>query len=593
MLSRCNELLKNHRAVANWLLVLAVVAVFRGMLANGFVYDDGRQILENPFVRNPHLWRHIFTGSVWSFLGAAAETNFYRPLHIFSHWLVWQIAGPDPGAFHLYQLVFYVLAVLLVYRLGRELFRNHLAAFAGALLWALHPLHVEPVCWIAGVPDVGCGLFYVLAFVLFLRAEKTPERRWAWHALAASVFFVALLFKEMAISFPLLLGVYWFVLAGQESWLRRGLRWLPYAAVAAAYLELRIIVLGHVSHAAHLWKVTPRVLAAGAGLLGQHTKLFFWPTGLNDFHTFQLAASLHSLWPWITLLVLALAVTMRKRDPVLRFLILWWPVTLLPCLDARQLSFPLLAERFSYVPSIGLCLAVAHFILRTLPASAPNLRPARVLVPALGLALVLFAVQDLRAVPRWRDNETLWSYSYRVAPQAALVHVHRALDLQYRDGNLADATQEYETALQLNHTSFVELPSVTYDCLIGLGQIASTRGRTDEAVAYFQKAVELTPRYSAAYDVLGSVYFPRGDYTRAAGYFQQAVRVNPQDVVARFFLGTCWMKLGKPALAAEQFHSAREVDADYFQAYEAEARALEAAGDRAGAARVRRLIPRS
>ena len=413
MLTRSNELLKNHRAVANWLLVLATVAVFRGMLANGFVYDDGRQVLENPFVRNPRLWRHIFTGSVWSFLGAAAETNFYRPLHIFSHWLVWRLAGPDPGSFHLYQLIFYVLAGLLVFQLGRELFEDHLTAFAGALLWVLHPLHVEPVCWIAGVPDCGCGLFYLLAFLLFLRAEKTPGRRWAWHALAAGVYFPALLFKEMAVSFPLLLGVYWFVKADQASWWRRGLRWLPYAAITAVYLELRILVLGHVSHAVHLWKVTPRVAAAAVGLLGQHTRLFFWPTGLNDFRDFDLAASLGSPWPWIALLGLALAVTLRRRDPALCFLILWWPVTLLPCLDVRQLSFPLLAERFSYLPSVGLCLAVAHFLLRTVPLAVPNRRLAPLLVPVLGLALVLFTVQDLRAVPRWRDNESLWNYSYR------------------------------------------------------------------------------------------------------------------------------------------------------------------------------------
>jgi tetratricopeptide (TPR) repeat protein len=89
---------------------------------------------------------------------------------------------------------------------------------------------------------------------------------------------------------------------------------------------------------------------------------------------------------------------------------------------------------------------------------------------------------------------------------------------------------------------------------------------------------------------MGSVYFPRGDYARAAGYFQQAVRANPLDVGARFFLGTCLMKLGKPAQAAEQFHAAREVYPDYTQAYQAEALALEAAGDSAGAARVRELI---
>ena len=99
LLDRWNDLLKKYSTIAQWLLVLITVAVFRGMLANGFVYDDGRQVLENPFVRNPRRWRNIFTGSVWSFLGQAAETNFYRPLHIFSHWLVWRVAGADPGLF--------------------------------------------------------------------------------------------------------------------------------------------------------------------------------------------------------------------------------------------------------------------------------------------------------------------------------------------------------------------------------------------------------------------------------------------------------------------------------------------------------------
>ena len=591
MLNRCDDLLRNHPVVAKWLLVLTTVLAFGGTLGNGFVYDDGKQVLENPFLRNPHLWRRIFTGSVWSFQGVGAETNFYRPLHIFSHWLVWQVAGANTGVFHLYQLIFYVITVLLLYRLGRDLLPNHVTAFAGALLWALHPLHVEPVCWISGVPDCGCGLFFLLAFIIFLRGEKTPRRRWAWHALGGCVYFLALLFKEMAISMPLLLGTYWLVMADAESWWRKGLRWLPYVTAAAAYIGIRIVVLGHVSHAPHPWKFPPRVAAAAVALLGQHTKLFFWPTELNDFRDFDMIASLRSPWPWITLLVLGLAVCLRKHDPALCFLILWWPVTLLPCLDVRQLSYPLLADRFSYLPSMGLSLAVGYFVLHTLPERFRDRRPARVLVPAFGLALALLSGQDLRAVPRWRDNDTLWNYSYAVEPKSALVHVHRALDLQYRYNNFPGAAQEYETAIKLNHAAFVELTTVTYDCLIGLGQIAAIQGRPDEAVAYFQKAVDLTPRYSAAYDVLGSFYFPRGDYARAAEYFEQAVRVNPQDVVARFFLGTCWMKLGKPAQAVEQFHAAREVDPGYSQAYVAEAAALDAAGDKSGAARVRSKIP--
>lgn len=590
LLNRSDDLLRDHAVVAKALLVLATVVAFGEMLGNGFVYDDGKQVLENPFLTNPHLWRRIFTGSVWSFEGASAETNFYRPLHIFSHWLVWQVAGPNPAIFHLYQLVLYVITVLLVYRLGRDLLHNYVTAFAGALLWALHPLHVEPVCWIAGVPDCGCGLFFLLAFLIFLRGEKAPEWRWAWHVLGAMVYFLALLFKEMGISLPVLLAVYWFVMADAESWWRKALRWLPYATAAATYMGIRIAVLGHVTHAEHLWKISPRVAAGAVGLLGQHTKLFFWPTDLNDFRTFEPIASLRSPWLWITLLGLGLAVFFRKRDPAWYFLILWWPVTLLPCLDVRQLSFPLLAERFSYLPSMGLCLAVAYFALHTLPEWLRGRRLAHALVPAFGLALLLFAVQDLRAVPRWRDNDTLWNYSYRVAPQSALVHIHRALDLQYREHDVAGATREYELAIQLNRRSFVRLSAITYDSMVGLGQIAASQGHTDAAVDYFQKAVEILPNYSAAYDTLGSIYFPRGDYARAAGYFEQAVRANPLDLGARFFLGTCWMKLGKPAQAAEQFQAARDADPNYIQAYVAEAAAREAIGDKAGAAKVRELM---
>jgi hypothetical protein len=586
LLSRCDDLLRHHTAVAKWLLVLATVVAFGGMLGNGFVYDDGKQVLENPFVQNPRLWRRIFTGSVWSFQEARSAGNFYRPLHIFSHWLVWRLAGPNPAFFHLYQLILYVITVLLVYRLGRELFASHVASFAGALLWALHPLHVEPVCWIAAVPDVGCGLFFTLAFLAFLRAESATRGRWGWRLAAAAMLFTALLFKETALSFPVLVLVYWFVCGRQESWRQRILSWLPYVLVTGLYLAIRIRILGQISHAAHLWRISPRVAAAAAGLLGQHAKLFVWPINLSDFRVFELAPSLLSPWPWIALAAIGLAVG-RRRAPAVRFLILWWAVTLLPCLDVRQLSFPLLAERFSFLPSVGACLAAGWFLMKVLPDWLAHRPVVRLLVPALALVLVLYGWEDVEAVPRWRDNKTLYDYSYRVSPKSAVVHVQRALELQYRVNDIAGATREYEMAMHLGDLSFENTAQVTYDCLIGLGQIASNRGDTDEALGYFRKAALTSPQLSPAFDELGSVYFPRGEYARAAEYFEQAVRVNPMDLGARFFLGTCWVKLGKPAQAAGQFHAARDADPELTQAYVSEAAALDSAGDKAGAARVR------
>ena len=353
----------------------------------------------------------------------------------------------------------------------------------------------------------------------------------------------------------------------------------------------RIAALGHFSRAAHFWKIQPKIIAAAIALLGQHAKLFFWPVHLNVFHNFDPGPSLRSLWPWLTLLALVAAGALRKRQRVLGFLVVWWAVTLLPCLDVRLLSFPLLAERFSYLPSVGICFALAYLCLILLPERLPHVRLVPVVLPVLGLLICFWCVQDVRAVPNWRNNESLFGYSLIVAPNAGLVRVHHGRDLQYREHDLEGARKEFEAALRLNQASFV--PLNTYDSYIGLGQIADLEGRHDEAMAYFQKATRTLPYQSLAYDFLGTVYFPRGDYAKAAEYFTRAVQVNPQDLSGRFYLGSCWMKLGKYREAAEQFHAAREIDPTYAQAYTAEAQALDAAGDAAGAVQIRKLRPAS
>jgi tetratricopeptide (TPR) repeat protein len=583
---------KDHSYAAGAVLALVAAIVFSGVLSNGLVYDDGKQLLENPFVRNTHLWWRIFTGSVWSFLGAAAETNFYRPLHIFSYWLIWRVAGPNPAAYHFFQWTLYMATGLLVFRIGREILENDLAAFVGSLLWLLHPLHVEAVAWIASVPEMGCGFFYLLAFWLFLRAEKAGGGRLTRHAGAALAYLPALFFKEAAFSFPLLLIAYWFFFSqAVVNWSRKAACWGMYVVPVVAYSAARLAALGHFSGARHLWKIQPKIIAAALSLVGQHARLFFWPVHLNVFHNFDPGPSLRSPWPWLTLLVLATAGALRKRQRALAFLVAWWVVTLLPCLDVRQLSFPLLAERFSYLPSVGLCLALGYLSLAFLRQRLPRVPLAPIVLPVLGLVMGFWCFQDVRAVPNWRSNETLFGYSLRVAPDAGLVRIHHGLDLQFRAHDLEGARKEFETAFRLNQSGFYPLNTVTYDSYIGMGQIADLEGRHEEAMTYYLKATRALPYHSLAYDILGTVYFPRGDYSKAAEYFARAVQVNPQDLSARFYLGTCWRKLGKYREAAGQFRAAREVDPTYTQAYAAEAQALEAAGDSVGAAMVLKLKP--
>ena len=161
-----------------------------------------------------------------------------------------------------------------------------------------------------------------------------------------------------------------------------------------------------------------------------------------------------------------------------------------------------------------------------------------------------------------------------------------ALSLEFEKGDLDNAAREYQTALRLNQASFRPIGGMA-TAAVGHRTHRLQKGDTQEAADDFQAAVRVDPSQAAAFRELGTLYFPQGDYARSVQYFIRAVQVDPKDVEARFFLGTCWLKLGKPAQAAEQFHAAREVDRTYSQAYVAEAAALEAAGDKGGAARVR------
>ena len=488
--------------------------------------------------------------------------------------------------FHLLNLLVYAASAGFVYWLARRLFDNDVVALAGALLWALHPVHVEAVAWISALPDVGFAFCTLLALLCFVRAEEDGEEHRHFHLLAALSFFVALFFKEMALSFPFLLLAYWFFLAKLESWSRRLLRWSPYVAVTLVYLVVRHRALGYITQGGHLWEISPRIAGAAFGLLGQDTKTFVWPAHLNVFRMFYLGPSLYSPWPWITLLFLGVALWMRKQEPLLAFLVAWWLVTLLPVLDIRQLSFPLLADRFLYFPSIGPCLAVAYLLLEWLPCRLPRARLIPATAGALAVIMFLCAAQAVHAIPRWRDNNTLIHYSLTQSPDSPLLHMARGVVLEYENGDLKGALKEYNLAKRLNQQSSWPL-NMNHDYYLAVGRIALRNGKKLEAIEDFKKAHDAAPDSSQPTDALGAVYFPQGDYTRAATYFEQSVRADPQDVTARFYLGTCWMKLGRYRQAAAEFHAARKVVPDYWQAYQAEASALEAAGESAAAKQVR------
>lgn len=589
------------------LALIAAVAfiLYARALSGAFVSDDEQQILQNVFVTNPHLWRHIFGDSVWAFMGSGNAAKFYRPLMIFCFWAIYRLAGPQPFYFHLFQLFLFAASGMVLYITGKALTKSKIAALIASLLWIVHPQKVEAVAWISALCDTGCGLFYFLAFYLFLRVEEhtradlaeaeVARRFWLLSVLSWAAFAAALLFKEMALSFPLILIAYWFFHPQKGSTTARLGRLAPYVVLTGAYLDVRRLALGHLTANGHIFHITGKILADALALLGDHTRTFFWPAHLSVsvYRVFHAERALASPWLWVTILVFLLALWFRKRQPDLAFFIFWWPVTLAPCLDIRQLSNPVVADRMSYIPSAGLCLAFGLLLAPLFTRHAISSRAAWERAGAVAGLCVVFALgwaASARAIPLWNNNQAIVDYSLKRNPESAYVHLIHGWELRYRKNDLVGAAREFETAAHLNQESAKPEIEVKYQALIGLGVVAQAQGNLDAAIADYQRAIRVAPRLKYAYLSLGAIYLPHGEYAQAAAYFEKAVEGDRYDTSAAYLLGTCWLKLGKFAQAAQVFHSAREVDPHFWQAYQQEAQALKDAGEPQQASAVLALL---
>jgi predicted Zn-dependent protease len=278
-------------------------------------------------------------------------------------------------------------------------------------------------------------------------------------------------------------------------------------------------------------------------------------------------------WPILALVGLGFAFAYRKREPLIAFLMFWWPVALAPCLDIRQITFPYVADRFSYLPSAGLCLAASYLLFHWLPQRFPTLRPSHFGIPVTVVVVLLWAVQTSRTIPHWRNEEVFSAYSIRESPTVPIFHAVRGRVLATERGDIDGAMEEYETALRLSTSAPEVWRAVAHDAYMGLANIARVKGQVDEAVREYERAAAKMPANSHAYKELASLYFQQGNLTKVAENLSQVVKLDPQDIQAQFNLGVSWLKLGKFREAAEQFSAVSAASPDFPNVREAEAQA--------------------
>jgi len=547
------------QAVLIGLLILVSAGVYANTLFNGFVYDDRQQVQENAYLTD---WRYIpqiFGTTVWSFVGQAGTTNYYRPLMTFSYLVLWKTFGEMPYPFHLLNVLLNAGVVVMVFLAGRRLFGDERIGWVAALLFAVHPVHTEVVSWIASLPDLQVTFFTLLCLWLF--ADATPR---SWRRLLAILasFLLALLSKEPAIMLaPLALayehGVN--VRRGSSGLASQVMRYAPLGALAGAYLLLRIALFGKIApvlqRALLSW---PEAIYSAFALTVSYARLLVFPVRLSAFHVFHASHALTEPLVLVGILIVALGcagiIFLRKRAPAAAFALLWAGVTLGPVLNARWMASNVLAERYLYLPSVGFCWFVAWGGVALWDWAALHPGFSRSLRPLLAVLVCAIAILGgVRIVSRntiWADDLTLYTETLRGNPEAYVMR-HNLGSVYFANSDFSGAEREWTAALAGKPDNVVTMDS--------LGMLYARQGRAAEAEAMYQRAIAAKPLWGQAHANYAALLQKSGDMPRALAEFQTAVRLSPLNAFARRDYGAALLQTGDLAGAEEQLEKAVEL----------------------------------
>jgi Tfp pilus assembly protein PilF len=574
-------------------LVAAVVAVYAPVRGHDWVrYDDDVYLLENP-----HVARGLDADAIaWVFTHEHAAN--YHPLTWVSHMLDVQLFGMDPGAHHLVNVGLHSLNAVLVLLLLAALLESPWAAGIGAALFALHPLRVESVAWASERKDVLCAALLLAALLAYLWYGRRPAP--SRYALVCLLLVLALLAKPMAVTFPALVLLL-------DVWpLRRlgGPRAPGVSARRAVLLEkLPLLVLAALGALATLWAQqrggsTSSLGELALGLriqnafaaLGRYLQQTFWPLELSVFYPH---AAMVSPEPAHRLLVpalaggallaglLALAWRARRAAPAITVGIGFFLVTLLPVIGVVQVGTQAHADRYTYLPSVGLAAALAG-AARWIGAGRGRRTWA-----AAGLAAAAALAPLTRAqLAVWKDTRSLFEHALALDPRNYLAHAKLGeLALTAGDGPAARAAFEQALAIQPAHL----------DALNNLALVELAEGDTARARALLARALALAPDEYDTWLNLGAVELESGDLAAARARFEACLARAPDDPDAHFDLGLVSQREGDGTQAELRFRAALALDQEHADAWSKLGQVLRAAGRIAESleafARVVELVP--
>ena len=618
----------------NWLICLGLaaccLAIYGQTLAHDFVnYDDGLYVTDNLVVQDGLSWANV----VWAF--TTERAMYMHPLTWMSHMLDCNLYGLHPWGHHLTNLVFHTLNSILLFLVLARMTRRAWPSALAVALFAVHPLHVESVAWVAERKDVLSMFFWTGGLAAYVWHRQRPSL--PRYLATAAMFLLGFLCKPMVVTFPfvLLLLDYWPL--GQVDYaaplgtmgrqlLRLAAAKTPLFLLTAAMCVVTMVMQMRGNNLSFMARVPFMDRCANAVVVYVlYLVKTVWPSGLAVYYPHPITRPAWQVAGAALVLIAVTAVCLRemRRRPYLIIGWLWYLGTLLPVIELVQAGTFSHADRYTYIPLIGVFIMVAWSLNELLESG----RVSRLLVTtSAALAVAALSVAAILQVGYWKNAETLCRRDLAVTADNPMAHnllggalyLDKRFDEAYNqfqcslrlDPRNSEALQRiaviyceqgrYEEALAKdrealainpgydlarNHLKFalkkqgkLDAPMAEYDTLskktsktvddyCRLGALAMTLGEPNEAFDAFAEAMKMEPNGKKVPLSVADVLVGEKKYDDALGYYGKALRAEPHDAQILYNMGVVLSSLKRPADAAEKYNEALRWNPDFAPAH--------------------------
>jgi len=597
--------------------LLVTAAAFLPTLKNGFTtWDDPLYILENPLVRSlsPENVATIFTTSSYA--------GNYHPFTLLFTALEYSVFGASPFGYHVVSLLLHLGVVFLVFRLIQRLTGSDLVAFGVSVLFGVHPLHLEPVAWLADQKDLLYSLFYIGAITSYLWTRDDAGTK-GFALVTVPLFLLSLLSKGLAVTLPAILLLVEVFLEGSITPARRR-RIIPLFALSLLFGVLAINAQSASGAISNLPSETfiDTILFASAGYVTYVVKLLV-PYGLSPYYPYPAEVPGH-YWAFLIIAFggIVLSLLYRKKSPILFFGVAYFTVTILPVLQLLQVGNAMMADRYAYLPSIGILLIVAHRMEMAAGRLRQKFSAGWIVAGVTGAVYILsLAAMTFSLGGIWRNGQTMWervvtrypeeskgyfnrgyaahslgNYSQAIAdydrtlsikPDYPYARLNRGISLLVRGdkrealadlnaelslhpgegtillwrGTLYSSISEYELAIT-DFSAVLGQESRNYNAVIRRALCYTFLKRYPEALADYTSAISIKPYEVNLYSDRGNILGAMGRFEEAIGDYSTVLDTHPGDTEALYRRGIAYHLNGNSAAACTDLRTASDLGSE-------------------------------